>query len=299
MLDRIASVGALQMNSNVIAGQIADAGQKHIGQHRPSRSQAGQHLPTKTTAPKLLVRRSPKASAGAEPSGPPGNRGSGIASRRRRRPLTIAGGRFSARFSPRRRRSSSGPDANAPPRHLRDVPASRPINAHGPEGVPGKEPGEGLMARSSKTTRPDRGESATDAADLDHLVKDMAKDPRRAWQTAGDVARQLKWIADVGSQVRARGVHATTPVHPSSGRRNSRERVAWIAAGALAAALVAVPLALGSAEAISIRTPADTHAYRTSILLPDNVDLLSTTAAANRFAVSPDGRRLAFVGAGI
>ena len=62
----------------------------------------------------------------------------------------------------------------------------------------------------------------------------LAKDPDDRWQTAHDVSLQLRWIAEGGSQV---GLPA-----PVAHRRRSRERLAWILAGALApvtAALVA------------------------------------------------------------
>ncbi|MCI0408095.1 MAG: serine/threonine protein kinase, partial [Acidobacteria bacterium] len=62
---------------------------------------------------------------------------------------------------------------------------------------------------------------------LDHVVrKCLEKDPEDRWQSAHDVATQLRWISEAGSQA---GVAA-----PITLRRKSRERLAWITAGLLA-----------------------------------------------------------------
>ena len=62
-------------------------------------------------------------------------------------------------------------------------------------------------------------------AALDRVVRTcLAKDPEDRWQSAGDIGKELKWIAE-GS---AAGVAA--PVTVSSRRRN-RERIAWALAG--------------------------------------------------------------------
>src|SRR5437588_350239 len=60
-------------------------------------------------------------------------------------------------------------------------------------------------------------------AALDRVVKTcLAKDPEDRWQSAGDVAKELKWIAE-GS---AAGVAAPAAV---ASRRRGRERLVWIA----------------------------------------------------------------------
>ena len=72
---------------------------------------------------------------------------------------------------------------------------------------------------------------------LDRIVKTcLAKDPEDRWQSARDVGRELKWIAE-GSASGA----ATAPAGSSPRRRTRREAVAW---GIAAAALVAAALAL-------------------------------------------------------
>ena len=71
-------------------------------------------------------------------------------------------------------------------------------------------------------------------AALDRVVKVcLAKDPEDRWQSAHDVAGQLKWIGE-GS---AAGIAA-----PAVARRRSRERVAWTAAAILGAAAVLATL---------------------------------------------------------
>ncbi|HEY2124418.1 MAG TPA: protein kinase, partial [Chthoniobacterales bacterium] len=68
-------------------------------------------------------------------------------------------------------------------------------------------------------------------AALDHVVQDcLAKDPEDRWQSAADIARELRWIAAGGS-----GVHAAIAGKP---RRIWQERALW--AAALVALLAAV-----------------------------------------------------------
>jgi len=67
---------------------------------------------------------------------------------------------------------------------------------------------------------------------LDHAIRrSLAKDPDERWQMARDLALELKWIAEGGSQA---GVSAP-PVRP----RRNRERLAWTFAAVLAAFSVA------------------------------------------------------------
>jgi Tol biopolymer transport system component len=69
-------------------------------------------------------------------------------------------------------------------------------------------------------------------AGLQHVIEGcLAKDPESRWQSAGDVGRQLRWIARSGSQS-----GAPIPALPS---RRMRERVMWaVVAGLLLAACV-------------------------------------------------------------
>jgi serine/threonine protein kinase len=115
---------------------------------------------------------------------------------------------------------------------------------------------------------------------LDHVVKTcLAKDPDERWQTAHDLMQELKWVADSGSQA---GTGAATV-----GRGRNRERLAWIVATAilLLALLTTLPFVITHLR----EPPVDTRAFRLSIPAP-NLTVYSS------FAISPDGRRLAFTG---
>ena len=109
---------------------------------------------------------------------------------------------------------------------------------------------------------------------LERLVKAcLAKDPNDRVQTAHDVKLQLQWIVEGGSQA---GVAA-----PVAARRKSRERLAWIVAGAaaLAAAAFAVPAFQPKPPPKPVIFELTPPAQVRSVDLP---------------RISPDGRRLAF-----
>ena len=115
---------------------------------------------------------------------------------------------------------------------------------------------------------------------LDHAIRTcLAKDPEKRWQTARDLAHALKWIAESGS-------HAGAGAAPGS-RRRSRERLVRVAL----AMTTAAALALGYQQAT--RAPAELRVTRSYIKpMADSSFMLSDGAG---FALSPDGRRLAFV----
>ena len=117
--------------------------------------------------------------------------------------------------------------------------------------------------------------------DLDHAVKKcLAKDPEERWQSAGDLASQLRWIAEAGSQ-------AAISARPAAAQR-TRERALTAAAVLFALATIIFGLAY-------FRRPAhEAPAFRTSILPPENNSFLNGVASSG-FALSPDGTRLAFV----
>ncbi len=120
---------------------------------------------------------------------------------------------------------------------------------------------------------------------LDRLVRTcLAKDPEERWQTAHDVMLQLKWIAEGGSQV---GVPAPVAV-----RRKSRERLAW----SVAAVLAALAIALVFAVAHYRITATGTRPVR-ALVLPPEKSAFKSVGVGGPVAVSPDGRRLAFVAA--
>jgi eukaryotic-like serine/threonine-protein kinase len=108
---------------------------------------------------------------------------------------------------------------------------------------------------------------------LDRLVKIcIAKDPDERWQSAADLKREFRWIAE-GSQ----------PSRAVTARRTTRERLAW--------AVVAVFLAgMGLLVGTSLhRAMPNSGALRFSLMPP------SKAAFEGAMAVSPDGRQLAFV----
>jgi serine/threonine protein kinase/Tol biopolymer transport system component len=116
---------------------------------------------------------------------------------------------------------------------------------------------------------------------LENLVRAcLAKNPEDRLQTAHDAKLQLKWIAEGGSQV---GVPA-----PVATRRRSRERLAWIVAGALGVLLLSVALPR------ILNPPPEPEAVRLAMLPPEDTLL---DANEGNMAVSPDGSMVAFVAA--
>jgi len=110
-------------------------------------------------------------------------------------------------------------------------------------------------------------------AAVDHVVKNcLAKLPDERWQTARDLALELKWIAEGGSQ-------AGEAVRVPSSRRG-RERASWLLAGAFF--LVAVAAGAAWWQSTNRRPPS--MYFHTSVPF-----------AANDVALSPDGRMLAMV----
>ncbi len=108
---------------------------------------------------------------------------------------------------------------------------------------------------------------------LDRVVRTcLSKDPEDRWQSARDVANELKWIAE-GSQ-------AGVPTKVST-RRRSRERTAWVLATLATAA--AVFLAVDHYR----RTPRPAQMVRASIVLPEKTFI-------GDVALSPESGKLAF-----
>jgi hypothetical protein len=114
---------------------------------------------------------------------------------------------------------------------------------------------------------------------LGRLVRNcLAKDPEERWQTAHDVLLELKGIAEGGWQ-------AGVPAAPATPAKN-RQRLGWIAAALcflVAVSTVIWQLRRPDAEAPAVRF---------------NIGALEKTAFEYGIAVSPDGRRLAFIAGG-
>jgi Tol biopolymer transport system component len=116
---------------------------------------------------------------------------------------------------------------------------------------------------------------------LERLVKAcLAKDPDDRIQTAHDVRLQLEWIRDAGSQA---GVPA-----PMVARRKSRERLAWILAGAMT---VIVVVAGAFLLPRMMRRPVEAPIMRFAVTAPEGVNMTSDPPAS---AISPDGRTVVF-----
>lgn len=114
-------------------------------------------------------------------------------------------------------------------------------------------------------------------AAFDRIVKTcLAKDADERWQTARDLARELTWIAEESRISKA----------PDAVPRR-REKFAW----GLAALCIALLMGFGFAQLRSTRQPERQH-LRLSLLPPQ-----FTSFVPYNFAISPDGRRLAFVAA--
>ena len=104
---------------------------------------------------------------------------------------------------------------------------------------------------------------------LDRVVRTcLAKDPDDRWQSAADVARELRWIAE-------------EPIPARAGKR--RWNVAAIVAGAIAA------LAILAAVLMWQRGDADKKPFYAEVTLPHGVDIVVAT-------LSPTGEHVAFIG---
>ena len=113
---------------------------------------------------------------------------------------------------------------------------------------------------------------------LERLVRQcLAKDPTDRWQTAGDIRRELEWIATSSSQL-------TAPVIKRR-RHLRRAAMGWVAAGAVA--LLASAYVLGPG-----RAPRDTAALMRFGMEAPAGTVLGVPA---EMELSPDGKAVAFV----
>jgi Tol biopolymer transport system component len=124
---------------------------------------------------------------------------------------------------------------------------------------------------------------------LDRIVDScLAKDPDERWQSAADLARELKWLA--GSEAQGAGSVGVSPAKKVVEFPNrTLAYLGWAAA--------AVLLIAGAAILFRQRTsPASTSAsvMRTSIVLPAG-QRLTSDATDYPLAVSRDGSRVAYV----
>ena len=120
----------------------------------------------------------------------------------------------------------------------------------------------------------------TSPAALDRVVKScLAKDPDERWQSASDLARELKWIAE-GRAPASTGTIAAVAAP-------SRRSMPW---GVAAMGVLVVAAAMAALGWVMHRPPAQ-PVVRSSIVLPAGVELDSDNASIE---LSPDGSRLAY-----
>ena len=111
---------------------------------------------------------------------------------------------------------------------------------------------------------------------LDRLVRAcLAKNSDDRWQSAGDLARELKWIAESGVAILSEEAGAPAP-------RGAVARMAWM----LAAAAILAALCISWIH------------FRERLPEQQSIRFTIPTEArlASEVRISPDGRRLAFVG---
>ena len=127
---------------------------------------------------------------------------------------------------------------------------------------------------------------------LDRIVNScLAKEPEERWQNAADLTRELKWIADAGAQAAS-----SVSVLPAKQFVMFRNRTLIYLSYAVGAILLAFGAALLFRRSI-VDAPSASSVTRTSIVLPSGQRLTSDDGDYP-MAVSPDGRRMAYVAEG-
>ena len=114
---------------------------------------------------------------------------------------------------------------------------------------------------------------------FEHVVKKcLAKEPDDRWQSATDIAEELRWISEGGSQSGAA---------QSTIRRPRRELLGWSVAAVMAIGALVLALLYWRTASTRPRT------MQFSIPLPPNTDTYRFDSAG--LAISPDGSRVAMV----
>ena len=112
---------------------------------------------------------------------------------------------------------------------------------------------------------------------LDRVVKKcLAKEPEKRWQAASDLADELKWIAEGGSQA---GLTASVPA-----RRKFSQSLVW------SMSAVCLLLALALCAVLLPRTQKTALPLQATLLPPKDDSFY-----APYFAISPDAKKIAFV----
>ncbi len=122
-------------------------------------------------------------------------------------------------------------------------------------------------------------------AALDRIVRTcLEKEPEDRWQSARDLLRELKWVAD-GDSV------AAIAKHPSAHSRVRWPQIAAVSAAALAG------LGVAAWAVTHWRSTPDLQPVRFAIVPPASQPLMPLTPD-RRIAISPDGRQLVYMSSG-
>ncbi len=113
---------------------------------------------------------------------------------------------------------------------------------------------------------------------LQHVVQNaLMKDPESRWQSAADIARQLRWLSSADS--------TSTALRAPGSHRKWRERAAWAAGVLVLVALLAWSMFFARPHA---------RVVRASLMAPPNVTFDFTGDFSGPPVLSPDGNRVAF-----
>jgi serine/threonine protein kinase len=108
----------------------------------------------------------------------------------------------------------------------------------------------------------------------------LRKDPDERWQSAHDIAAELKWIAESGS---------SAGLAPAVAQKRKRKEIAWIAAAAIFA-LATIALAF----TLFTRKPQVLRELRAQIAPPPHTTLSLSQVDSGAVTISPDGHWVTF-----
>jgi len=116
---------------------------------------------------------------------------------------------------------------------------------------------------------------------LEHVIaRCLAKDPDERWQSAADVAAELEWISQAGSQAGAAA--------PVVEKRKRRERMWMALAGLLALAAIALGVLLAR------KTIPDAPIVRSQVVAPAGTSFELFRGHGGSLTISPDGKWITF-----
>src|SRR5262249_23644523 len=118
---------------------------------------------------------------------------------------------------------------------------------------------------------------------LERVIKKcLAKDPDARWQSAGDLASELRWIAEGSTS----GAHLAPQVSPRRGARIS-EWLAWTFCALAIIAVIVLSLVLGFSGS-------DKPVLRTKIATPEKLQFNFVGDNGGPPVISPDGKNIVF-----